>query len=158
MGTAENRKVEILRLYVRTLILLFCLSIACAACAPDAQPVGESEMAGTWICKGPEGKQANLELRPDGTISGSGLPDRVFYSTFSDKFGGPPDWSVDDSINGTWKTDWHESIRQASVKVTIDGRITGSRFVIERENDVFVLKYHVGDPDSPVFLKFERSS
>lgn len=143
--------------YIQTLILLFCLSIACAACAPAAQPVSESEVAGTWLCKGPDGRVANLELRADGTLSGSELPDRVFYSTFSEKYGGPPDWSAADAISGTWKTTWNNAIGQPSVEATIDGRISGTKFVIEEKKDAFILKYAVGDPDSSVYLTFERA-
>jgi hypothetical protein len=113
-------------------------------------------VTGVWIATGPRGQQATLDLRPDGTYSGRGVPDRVFYSTFDDKYGGPADWEHPEEINGTWKMGWNETIKEASVVVDIIGRISGTEFDIDQGEAEPGLKYFIGDPGTSDYIEFER--
>lgn len=64
--------------------------------------VTKTEVEGTWVTKSSEGTDGTLNLNPNNTFTAEGMPEKVFYDTFSDKYGGPPDWSRRDSFQGKW--------------------------------------------------------
>ena len=98
-----------------------------------------------------------MELKPDGTFQGVDLPERVFYTTFDEKYGGPPDWTSSDGIVGTWTTEWNSATQMSFVIIDIDGRFDGGEIEVKDIGDRKYLSYSYRDPDSAEFLDFRRA-
>lgn len=136
--------------------LLVAVSLTLSACDSPTEAVEASQVVGVWEARGPSGRTGTLELRADGTFEGVDLPERVFYSTFDEKYGGPPDWSNSDRIAGTWTTEWNSGSQLAFVIINIEGRGDGAQITVKDVGDRKYLSYYYADPDSAEFLDLRR--
>lgn len=153
----EGRDSLIQRMVAGMLIALGLLISMTACNLISAEPVDSSAIVGTWTAKGPEGHSAVLNMRKDGTYSAR-VPSRVFGSFTFENWGSPPDWDHAEELNGTWRVQWMEQSKQASVHVyTGDAKhsVGVGQLFIEQTNEKPIMKLYIGDPDEGVYLKFE---
>ncbi|MEV5075218.1 hypothetical protein [Paenarthrobacter nitroguajacolicus] len=99
---------------------------------------------------------AKLVFLPDGTYSGTNLPNRVFHLKPRDPLYGPPDWSSVDEISGNWKTRWKDDANQANVVISIEGRISSAQLNVEEGQRGRRLVWYFGDPDSDIKVSFRK--
>ncbi|MHA7195400.1 hypothetical protein ACX800_16695 [Paenarthrobacter nitroguajacolicus] len=93
---------------------------------------------------------------PDGTYSGTKLPNGVFHPNPADPLYGPPDWASVDAISGNWKTRWKADVRQAYVVISIEGRASSALLDVEEGPKGRRLLRYFGDPDSDMKVSFRK--
>lgn len=129
---------------------------ALPACDSASEPVTKDEVLGSWIASGPGGRTGTLVFKDDGSFEGRDLPDRVFYSTFDAKHGGPPDWEATDRISGVWSVDWDGATSLASVFIDIQGRFDHARIDVVGQGPTKHMSYSYSDPDNAENLEFAK--
>ncbi|BAS14499.1 hypothetical protein AHiyo8_28020 [Arthrobacter sp. Hiyo8] len=87
---------------------------------------------------------------------GQMLPDRVFYSLLSPKYGGPADWNRVDEISGTWTSKRDVISKQNFVVADIVDRLLGSKFYVNGSGADRTIEYPIGDYDTGNFIVFRR--
>ena len=108
------------------------------------------------MATGPQGQMGKLVFLPDGTYSGTNLPNGVFHPNPADPLYGPPDWSSVDEISGNWKTRWEDDRRRAYVVISIKGRISSAPLDVEEGPRGRRLVWYFGDPDSDMTVSFTK--
>lgn len=142
--------------YLRALFVVLLLLLT--ACDPPSKPVDDATIEGKWVTSGPNGRAGTIVFSDDKKFLGSDLPDRVFYGTFDDKHGGPPDWNSTDRIQGTWSTKWDGGISQAFVVINMTGRLDNATMEVIGTGAARTLRYYYTDADSMEYVEFAKVS
>ena len=137
-------------------VAALALVLALTGCYPDGVEISAADIEGTWVATGPQGRVAKLVFMPDGTYSGTDLPNSVFHPNPADPLYGPPDWSSVDAISGNWKTRWKDDAKQAYVVISIKGRISSAEVNVEEGQRGRRLVWYFGDPDSDITVSFRK--
>jgi hypothetical protein len=80
---------------VQLVLLLLCIATGCATTRAS------SDVVGRWEHRGPGSIVTRVELKRDGTLKGTDVPDPIILGTS----GGEPVWSRLYGFTGTWKLD-----------------------------------------------------
>ncbi|WP_285248863.1 hypothetical protein [Pseudarthrobacter sp. efr-133-R2A-89] len=117
--------------------------------------VSAADVEGSWHTDNGDGRRTELVLRPDGTLTWSGVPDglrddlpetaKLRWETRTDYEG---TWSVEQS------TSWYQPVVKVQCKIA--GGWWGFELTFEGRGPGRQLMYWIGDPDSADRLKFRR--
>ena len=123
---------------------------------PDGVEVSAVDVEGTWAARGPQGQVGKLVFLPDGTYTGTNIPNGLSREDPEIPASGSPDWSTTSPISGSWKTDRKEGGKQGYVVISIK-EISRSLFLHAEEGKKGRrLVWYIGDPDSDRKVSFAK--